>query len=283
MESITITFLESSPDGVRRLTTNNWSGACLVISREHFASARRVEDLMRPGVYILVGPSEINMDGPLPRLVSRIYIGKSDVLDERLRNHYDGKMFWSTAFAFYREGKDDLHGGQTAQLEALLIARARAAGNNVVTNVATPKQTGKTFDSESTASFAMHIEVMLKALGYDFFSPRPILLSESVPAAKEEDVVVPLNLLPVVNEVKQICSALPATEFYSTHVPDLRAKVMHEGSTRVFARIQFQKHAVKLTMKGGPTMILEAQAGVPEHVAEELRLSHDRAQKHLAE
>ncbi len=62
MESISIKFLEPFPDGARRLTTANWSGACVVISRNRIDSAFKVAELTRPGVPILVGPSEITPD-----------------------------------------------------------------------------------------------------------------------------------------------------------------------------------------------------------------------------
>ena len=61
-----------------------------------------------------------------PKLIPQVYIGKSDVLDERLRRHRESKEFWSTALAFYRPAYD-LHGGQITQLEAHLIRKAEGA------------------------------------------------------------------------------------------------------------------------------------------------------------
>ncbi|WP_041596854.1 GIY-YIG nuclease family protein [Granulicella tundricola] len=216
-----------------------------------------------------------------PKLISHIYIGKSDVLDERLRSHHESKVFWSTAFAFYRPA-DDLHGGQIAQLEANLIEKARAAGNHVLHNVVTPRKIGKGFEPESLAAFAQQIEEMLKALGHDLFS------TQSLPQAQTEKfdlgyTKIPENLKTVVEKIKAWCLELPATNFYETAVPDFRAKVMHGESSRVFARVEVQKHAVKLTMKAGPTLMLDAQSHVYEQVREELRNSHDRALKHLAD
>lgn len=88
------------------------------------------------------------------------FISKSDVLDERLRRHYGRKDFWSTAFVFYR-APEDLNAGETAQLESLLIERAKAAGNEL-TNVATPKQPSY---SDSITTFAGRIEDMLYVEG----------------------------------------------------------------------------------------------------------------------
>ena len=49
----------NSADGLRSLTTDNWSGACLVITRKHFEAGQKTAKLDRPGVYILVGPSHV--------------------------------------------------------------------------------------------------------------------------------------------------------------------------------------------------------------------------------
>lgn len=288
MESIKITFLESFADGLRRLTTDSWKGACLVMTRKHFESAQKTTELIRPGVYILVGASHVDETGHQPKLISKVYIGKSDVLDERLRQHHESKDFWSTAFAFYRP-EDDLHAGQLAQLEAHLIEKAMAAGNHVLQNVQTPRKAGKGFEPESLAAFVLHVESMLKALGHDFFSVQSL---PQVPARENPDRFqhnVPENLKTVVEQLEAWCRELPMTEFYGTAVPDLRAKVMHEGSSRVFARIEFQKRAVKLTTKGGPRknggtrMLIDAQSAVPAQVRLELQMSHDQALKYLAE
>lgn len=280
METIKITFLESSPDGLRKLTTDNWSGVGLVVAREHFAATQTNEELMRPGVYILVGPSRVDENFDPPRLISKIYIGKSDMLDERLRSHSELREFWSTAFAFYRAG-EELHAGQIAQLEALLIEKARAAKKHDVLNVATPRQLSKPSQLESISTFAGQIESMLKALGYDFFSSLPSLAPES-PQVQEREVVVPSQLSAIVESLCEICAALPATEVYKTKVPDVRAKVVSKKDSRVFARIEFRSRAVKLTLKDGSSIILTAESGVPDSVADEIRKSRQLALSHIS-
>ncbi len=281
MESLKIEFLESFPDGIRRLTTHNWSGACVVIARKHFDLAPEVADLACPGVYILVGPSEILTDTQPPRLISRIYIGKSDTLDERLRHHHDSKEFWSTAFAFYRMG-EDLHSGQTGQLEALLIDRARSAGNHVL-NVATPRQPEMQSESESIRMFVSQIEAILKALGHDLFSAQNLLRPIVTEAREEQEVRVPDNLQGLVSQLKQMCLELPQTEFYSTRIPDLRAKVVHGESSRVFATIKFRRHAVRLKHPGGSSIILDEHTSLSASVRDELQTWHAEALQRLAE
>lgn len=124
---------------------------------------------------------------------------------------------------------------------------------------------------------------MLKALGQDFFSVRRLPEPDASEVQEGKEIVVPAHLRDIVDRLRQICLGLSATEFYATEVPDLRGKVIHGESFRVFARIQLQKQAVKLTLPGGPTMILDAHSVLPDNVAEEIRSSHDRALLQLSE
>jgi hypothetical protein len=283
VEPIKLTFLESVPDGLRRLTIANWAGVCLVLSRSRLHSALKTGELAHPGVYILVGPSGIDMSDHGRKLVFELYIGKSDSFDERIGNHDKFKGFWSTAFFFYGGGPDELHAGQTGDLEGRLIARAQTAGHNV-TNVANPKLHGVLSKSDSTDIFLNYIETILKALGYDFFSSRelaePVL--KPLEAVAELEIDVPQNLRRVVDQIRAACLTLPAAEFYGTHVPDLRAKVVSARGSRMFARIQFRKQAVKLTLKD-EVFTLKADTLMDEGIERKIKEAYSRARHELTD
>jgi hypothetical protein len=284
MESIKLTFLESVPDGLRRLTIANWAGVCLVLSRSRLHSALKTGGLAHPGVYILLGPSAIDISDHGRKLVFELYIGKSDSFDERIGNHDKFKGFWSTAFFFYGGGPEELHAGQTGDLERHLIARAQKAGHKV-TNVANPKLHGAPAQSDSTDIFLTYIETILKALGYDFFSSQgptePPALKPLEPVA-ELEIAVPENLRRTVDQIRAVCLTLPAVEFYGTHVPDLRAKVVSAHGSRIFARIQFRKQTVKLTLKG-QVFTLKADTLVDEEIERHIRDAYSRASRELAD
>jgi hypothetical protein len=288
LESIKIAFLEpkseSPADGLRRLTVESWAGVCLVLSRGRLHAALKTGHLTHPGVYILVGPSEISAGHNGRTLVFELYIGRSDSFDERIARHDKFKNFWSTAFFFYRDGVDELHAGQTGDLEARLIAKAKAAGNKVnhVHNVANPKPQG---GSDSTEMFLKQIETILKALGYDFFSPQQLTeaaVLEPLEVADEPQMDVPESLRALIGQIRAACLALPSTEFYATHVPDLRAKVVSAHGSRIFARVQFKKRAVKLTLRG-QAFTLEADALVDESVKEKIKDAYSHASQQLAD
>lgn len=285
MEPIKITFLEGSATGLRRLTMDNWAGACLVVSRDHFVAAQRSEHLMCPGVYILVGPSHVDETVSPPRLVSRIYIGMSDSLDERLSRHHHSpkKEFWSIAFAFYRQA-EDLHAGQLKQLEAFLIHQARSAGNDVIQNAALPQVVCAENDRETITRFAKHIEFMLQALGYDFFSDQRLTDAVHLKRVDKQEVELPARFHSLVEHLKSVLLRLPEVVIYSTEVPDVRAKVMRGNDSRIFARIEFRKESVKLKLiRTGVSKTLTALSEVDDSLIEEIGIAHHQALTFLAQ
>jgi len=109
MESITIDFLEPVADGLRRLTMTSFPGVCLVLSRNRLDSSLKTE-LAKPGVYILVGTSNVHKAENGRTRAFELYIGKSDNLNDRIEQHDHDRLkeVWSTAFLFYRDGASAL-------------------------------------------------------------------------------------------------------------------------------------------------------------------------------
>lgn len=291
METIKITFPNPDVEGIRCLTAETWSMACLVIPRSCLRAASALDDFRLPGVYILAGPAEIrlypisppdNKDATPPTLIQNLYIGKSDTLDERVAGHDKNKTFWSTAFVFYRNKKNEaLDGGQLAQLEADLIRKAREGVHNV-TNVSTPNPPLIASDSYANKIFLGQIEKMLRALGQDFFTPENNQVLAPPQPDPELRNPVPTNLQAIVGQLEEICLNLPSTEFYATQVPDLRAKVLKDGGSRVFARILFLKHAVRLALiKENKSFTLKELDSVNETIREQIKDAHERALQEL--
>ncbi len=91
--SIRVFLADGSPDGLWVIEKSNWTGVGLMWPRAVHASARKRSELVRPGVYVLVGPSEVSDK-------SRIYVGEADVLRKRLDQHHANRDFWTRAIAF---------------------------------------------------------------------------------------------------------------------------------------------------------------------------------------
>ena len=75
---IRLFLVEGVPDGLWVVEKSNWTGVGLMCPRSSYPHARSREELTRPGVYVLVGPSE-SIAGRI-----RIYVGEADILSKRL-------------------------------------------------------------------------------------------------------------------------------------------------------------------------------------------------------
>ncbi|GIU83251.1 MAG: methionine sulfoxide reductase [Acidimicrobiales bacterium] len=125
--SIRLFLAEGSPDGVWVVEKANWTGIAVMAHRARYASLRKRPELDGTGVYVLVGPAE---NDALP---TRIYVGKSDVLRDRLDNHQRNKDFWTKVVAF--TSKDaNLNKAHVRYLESRLIQLASEAARAELEN-----------------------------------------------------------------------------------------------------------------------------------------------------
>lgn len=271
MKTLKITFLEDSPNGLREITEDNWSGACRIVSRSHIQKAFEKDNLAESGVYILIGPCDLVGER---KLSSKIYIGRADSVDERLAQHHKSKDFWTTAFVFFRKN-DPLHAGHTGYLESRLIELATNAGNSVLANAAAPKPPHlNEADIDSMNGFLRHAERVLQALGHDLFTIRQASNEGLKQPTESATFNVPGNLNDLVNSFKEYCLALKATEVYSTQVPDLRAKVTFGSGSRVYASLRLQKHRVRLSVHGHGVMYVNEGASFAGEVLSKLLEAH---------
>jgi hypothetical protein len=279
MESIKIDFVEDTADGLRRLTKVTSPLVCLVISRDRLAQAIETGKLTHPGIYVLVGPSKISTSENGPTLVFDLYIGESNALDERIQTHHRIKDFWSIAFAFHREGEDELHAGQIADLEAHLISKVWDAGHNII-NQTNPGLSKKLVPSDITKIFSEHIETTLKAFGYDFFTKQQRPDTNALAPPNEPDIIEPKDFQRLVDEIKSFCLKLPSTEFYKTYTPDLRAKVISNGRFRVFAQIVLRRHVLRLNLRN-QVFILKPHMQLDESLEAEIKNAYSQALQQL--
>ncbi len=128
--SIRIFLQDGSSDGLRTIEKSNWTGRAIVFPRARFKEARTHESLARPGVYVLVGPSE---EGDLPKL----YVGQGDPVRPRLESHFANKDFW-TLGAVFTSKDENLNKAHIEYLEARLIGLAKEAKRGVLDNSNVP-------------------------------------------------------------------------------------------------------------------------------------------------
>lgn len=129
--TIRLFLVEGVPDGLWTVEKSNWTGVGLMCPRGSYPKARVREELARPGVYVLVGPSD-QIAGR-----SRIYVGEADVLSKRLDQHVKDKGFWTRAIVFTSKDQN-LNKAHVRYLESQLVRRAQDVERVEVENSTIP-------------------------------------------------------------------------------------------------------------------------------------------------
>ena len=125
--TIRIFLADGQADGVWVVEKSNWTGKALMAPRTQFRKLRARPDLVGPGIYLLIGPTESGF--PL----SRVYIGETDDLPGRLDSHNKNKDFWNRAVVFTSKD-ENLNKAHIRYLEARLIGLVKAANRAELDN-----------------------------------------------------------------------------------------------------------------------------------------------------
>ncbi len=159
--SIELFFVDGDPDGMLTATIPfQWTGHVLVTSRTQLKAALKREEASRPGVYLLLGENE---DGPLA------YIGESDDIGKRIKNHDASKDWWSTAI-FITSSGEQLNKAHIRYLENRLVEKAKQVNKIPLDNGNNPSASPLSEAAEAhMGDFLDNIFLVLPALKFDFF------------------------------------------------------------------------------------------------------------------
>ena len=159
--SIRFFLVNGSPEGIRIVTKDNWTGCALVAGRSQLKEALQREELARAGVYVLTATAE--SDTP------RIYIGEADVLRERLKQHGLSKDFWNQLVAF-NSSDDNLNKAHVRYLESRLVNLAKNANQWQIENANIPQETRLSEAERAYAEgFLQEMLLIYPILGIDAF------------------------------------------------------------------------------------------------------------------
>lgn len=159
--SLELFFVDGTPDGLVSAEMFNWTGHVLQVPRIRLRDALKREETTRTGIYILLGETE---DGALA------YIGETDDVGKRLREHAKSKPWWDRAILI-TSANDLLHKAHVSYLEAKLVKIATDAGQCPLENGNAP--TGATLPEAAVANMESYVEnllVILPALKVDIFT-----------------------------------------------------------------------------------------------------------------
>jgi hypothetical protein len=192
--------------------------------RSSYPKARAREELSRPGVYVLVGPSEETAGR------TRIYVGEADVLSKRLDQHLKDKGFWSRAIVFTSKDQN-LNKAHVRYLESRLVRLANEAGRAEVGNSTVPASPSLS-ESEAAEMDAFMEEMLsiypvldLRAFDRIEKAPSALRLVAKGPNAKAEGEATPEGFVVYAGSTARAKEVPSATTF----VTSLRAQLIAEG------------------------------------------------------
>ena len=159
--SLELFFVDGDPDGMLTATVPfQWTGHVLVTNRGQLKDALKRPEVKRPGVYLLVGEND---DGPA------LYIGETDDISTRIKQHNKSKDWWSTA-VFITSSGDTLNKAHAKFLESRLIAEAANLGKIALENGTNPPEPNLSEAARAhMEDFLENIYLVLPALRFDYF------------------------------------------------------------------------------------------------------------------
>ncbi len=169
--SIRLFLVDGTPNGLLTAEIMNWTGHVLTGPRSKLAELVQRPECGRTGVYFLVGLDPEN------NLRSKVYIGESDDVAKRLKQHNrpeasegttGGKDFWEKV-CLVTSKDQNLTKTHVKYLESLLISIANQVGRCELLN-GTAHDYGNLPESDRAdmAFFLEQIRTVLPVLGFDF-------------------------------------------------------------------------------------------------------------------
>jgi len=185
--SLELFFVDGDPEGMLTATIPfQWSGHVLVSNRTQLRDALQRTEVGRPGVYLLIGENEEGE--PL------LYIGESDDIGQRIKNHDSNKQWWTTA-VFITSNGDQLNKAHVKYLESRLIEKAKQVNKIKLDNGTNPPLNPLSEAARShMEDFLDNIFLVLPALRFDFFLESTRTKASLKEATQKEAPVFVLNV-----------------------------------------------------------------------------------------
>lgn len=174
--SLELFFIDGNPDGMLTAEVFNWTGHVLMTPRTQISEALKRKEAKYTGIYLLFGEQE---GEPLA------YIGESEDISDRIRNHDANKDWWTTAILI-TAAANILNKAHVKYLEARLIEEARTVGRIALENGNTPSRPSLSEAAQANMeAFLDYILMVLPALRVDSFlkKTRPAMTRPEVAAA----------------------------------------------------------------------------------------------------
>lgn len=229
-KQVLLYLVDGKPGGLRTAEIANWTGHVVAAPRLDVKRLMGRDEAMRTGVYLLLGDGEVGADG----VMSKLYVGESDEIASRLRQHLDKKDWWDRVVIITSQAQaQQLTKSQVRYLESQLITRAKTTGRVAIDNGTDPGFARLSEAETSNMNFFLEqLHVLLPAIGVDAFRGRPTAQAGS--AVQEP---VPSSESPVFHLRHHKSGAHATAQFVDGEF------LVLEGSTAVATVAQSDTHA----------------------------------------
>ena len=240
--SLELFFIDGKPGGMQTAEELNWTGHVLLTPRTRIVDALKRRQAQHTGVYLLLDDE------------SMLYIGESENMADRIRNHDINKDWWTTA-VLITTGTNRLHKAHVRYLEARLFQIARDVGRIALDNEKTPGGASLPEAAENSMEvFLDTLMMVLPAMRIDCFlesSRPPRVEPASVSAPVFEMIIKKYGIAAtaifengemVVQKGSVVRDAWCGQNTTHSGYQDLHATLLHtnvlkqEGSNAVFTR-----------------------------------------------
>lgn len=161
-KSIKLFLVDGTPAGLITAQIGQWTGRATVSSRQDVDRLLNREELKKPGVYLLIGedPDEASVD--------RVYIGESENIPSRIKDHVSKKDFWTRVCVFTSSDRD-LTKAHIRYIEYHLIRLAKNTGNCELDNGNDASESSLDEAGESDMQkFIEQVQLLLPVFGFRF-------------------------------------------------------------------------------------------------------------------
>ena len=159
-KTIEMFLVDGDADGIVTAELSNWNGKAIKIPRTEVADCER-DDIRNVGVYFLFGNDQD---------VETAYIGESEDVLKRLKQHLNDNEYWTCAVAFTSSSLDK---ALIRYLEHELVDMAKECGRDKVLTQNTYETHLQESQKASMAEFIDNVKVLLSALNFRVLTPMP--------------------------------------------------------------------------------------------------------------
>jgi hypothetical protein len=158
--SLELYYIDGNPEGMLTAEVFNWTGHVLKSPRIQISQALSRPEAKFTGIYLLLG----ECDGE-----TSAYIGESENIGDRIKNHDNNKDWWTDAILITSTA-NNLNKAHIKYLESRLVEEANFAGRIPLQNGNQPNKPSLSESAKSNMeTFLQYIFMVLPALKIDIF------------------------------------------------------------------------------------------------------------------